>query len=160
MLAVALVASFAAVFWVRGDEGDAADTVAAAAQTPANSASEASAPSPTALALARLGRRSPADADADPFQAKTWYVAPPPPPPAPPPKSSAPPLPFLYVGKFEEVAGGKLVIYLARGDESFAVSPGDKFDHDYQFEGIERGQIVIVYLPLSIKQRLSVGAPD
>lgn len=50
-----------------------------------------------------------------------------------------------------------MLVYLARGNESFAVKPGEKFAGVYQFEGIEKGNVVILYLPLSVKQRLSIG---
>ncbi|MDD5330553.1 MAG: hypothetical protein PHX38_11135 [Sulfuricella sp.] len=158
-LFLVLAASLAAAFWVRGEDDDSAEAVAAPARVQERSA-EPSVPQIPSLALDRLGRRMPADTDIDPFPAKGWYVPPPPPPPAPPPKPTAPPLPFQFVGKFEDTAGGKPVIYLAKGNESFAVSPGDKFDDVYQFEAIERGQMLIVYLPLSIKQRLPLGVPE
>ena len=49
------------------------------------------------------------------------------------------------------------MVYLSKGNESFAVKPGEKFDGAYQFEGVENGNVVILYLPLSVKQRLSIG---
>lgn len=158
-LLLALSGSLAATFWVRGED-DAAETAVAVPSRSSDRTTEPAEPPAQTIALDRLGKRVLPDTDADPFRAKSWYVPPPPPPPAPPPKPTAPPLPFQYVGKFEESAGGKVVIYLAKGNESFAVSPGDKFDSAYQFEAIERGQMVIVYLPLSIKQRLPVGVSE
>jgi hypothetical protein len=116
------------------------------------------------LALARLARRKPSGTDLDPFPAKTWYVAPPPPPappPAevlPPPKPTAPPLPFQYMGKLEEPESGKLVIYLAKGSESFSVSAGDTFDGVYRLDGVQRNKLRIFYLPLAIKQTLVIGS--
>lgn len=157
-LFAALAASLAAAWLVRDEEVTDLAVVTAAGD-------DRSAPRPAVtqsaqltLDLGRLGRRAPADTDADPFRPKSWYVAPPPPPPAPPPKPSAPPMPFQYVGKFADADDSNLVVYLAKGNESFAVKPGDKFANDYRFEGIERGQIVIMYLPMSLKQRLPIGA--
>lgn len=101
----------------------------------------------------------------NPFSVKSWYAPPPPPPlptaavlpPLPPPIPTAPPLPFSYVGKFQQQVG-KWVIYLAKGDQTYAVSPGDAFDNVYRFEGIENDKLVIQYLPLSTKQFLLIGA--
>lgn len=50
-----------------------------------------------------------------------------------------------------------MMVYLARGNESFAVKAGEKFAGVYQFEGIEKGNLVILYLPLSVKQCLPIG---
>ncbi|TAN86831.1 MAG: hypothetical protein EPN14_00065 [Gallionella sp.] len=66
-------------------------------------------------------------------------------------------MPFQYSGKSEDADGGNLLVYLAKGNESFAVKPGEKFAGVYQFEGIEKGKLVILYLPLLVKQRLSIG---
>lgn len=112
------------------------------------------------LALERLSRRPPETTDIDPFRAKSWYVPLPEPPSAPPPKPTAPSLPFQYSGKSEDADGGNMMVYLARGSESFAVKPGEKFAGVYQFEGIERSNLVILYLPLSIKQRLPIGMTE
>lgn len=110
------------------------------------------------LALQRLTRSEWATSDADPFRAKSWYVTPPAPPPPPPPKPTAPPLPFKYMGALEDTSqNGKTLVYLAKGNDSFQVAVGDKFADGYQLEKIERGQLVIRYLPLSILQTLSTG---
>lgn len=99
-------------------------------------------------------------AERNSFAPKSWYVPPPPPKPtaitAPPPPS-APPLPFVYLGKFEE-EGGKWVVYLIKGEQPFIVGKGQTFDSVYRLEGIENGSLVIVYLPLSIKQYLPLAA--
>jgi hypothetical protein len=160
-LFLALLVSLAAAWWAPdSEEEQGATVVAVAARTRPHQEERAVPAQPTGLDLDRLGRRSPTDTDADPFRAKSWYVAPPPPPPAPPPKPAAPPMPFQYVGKFDDAGGGNLVVYLAKGSESYAVKPGDKFADDYRFEGIEKGQVMITYLPMSLKQRLPMGASE
>jgi len=97
-------------------------------------------------------------------------------PPAPKPvvapviaPPSAPVLPFLYAGKFEqpvpknsadpELQGrtSQTVVYLTRGNESFAVSSGDAIDASYRFVGLEGETLVFLYLPLSTKQTLNIG---
>lgn len=157
ILVLGLVASVAAALWVRDQEREEkTSVVTAVARDSAISASDKPEENQR-LALERLNQRMSESTDIDPFRAKSWYVPLPEPPPAPPPKPTAPPLPFQYAGKSEDADGGNLLVYLARGNESFAVKPGEKFAGVYQFEGIERGNAVILYLPLSVKQRLPIG---
>jgi hypothetical protein len=165
LLLSALTLSLGAALWVRSEEDGKPEIVVPTRQD-ATSA-RIGPPSPEdkdgmpALALDRLSNRTTATSDVDPFRVKTWFVAPPAPPPPPPPKPTAPPLPYTYVGKFEDTdAGGKLVVYLAKGNDSFAVSPGDTFDDIYRFEKLDKGNLVFEYLPLAIKQRLPVGIPE
>jgi hypothetical protein len=95
----------------------------------------------------------------NPFVAKSWFVqplagAPVAPPPPPPP--SAPPLPFSFAGTLE-AEPGHVVYYLVAGDQSYAVSSGEAFAGQYRLAGIENGQLVIVYVPLGIKQFLPLN---
>lgn len=158
-LAVAVAASIA-VTRPPADDQTVVAAEARPAQLPASadSAQTQAAATQPGLALKRLARSDWSESDADPFRAKNWYVAPPAPPPPPPPKPTAPPMPFKYMGALEDTAqGGKTLVYLARGNDSFQVAVGDKFADSYQLEKIERGQVVIRYLPLSILQTLSTG---
>jgi hypothetical protein len=106
--------------------------------------------------LDKLSRGAMTAGDLNPFNAKSWYVPPPPPPPGPPPKPTAPPLPFTYIGKLEE-EGGRWTVYLAKGEQSYVVKKGETFDNVYKLEGLENGNLVIQYIPLSIKQFLPIG---
>ena len=118
----------------------------------------ASATAPS-LALERLARLSEPMGENNPFAAKSWIVAPPAPVAAvvvAAPAPVAPPLPFSYAGKLE-VEGGRWIYYLARGDQSFAVSKGDVFDGVYRFDGVDQGSLVIFYLPLSTIQKLPIN---
>lgn len=158
ILFAALAASLGAALWVRGQEGDS-EAVVKPVEGGNNHPTVApeTAEREGRVALERLNRRAPSGTETDPFRLKTWFVAPPPGPPPSPPKPTAPPLPFKYMGSFEEPSSGKLIVYLAKGDESFPVSPGDKFDDNkYQFDGIGKGRITITYLPLSIKQNITL----
>jgi len=95
------------------------------------------------------------------FAVKSWYVAPPPPPvvaPPPPPKPKAPPLPFVFMGRMSDPAGG-MVVYLVKGDRTFPVKGGETLENLYQVEKISAGEIEFVYLPLKEKQVLAIGAP-
>lgn len=154
-LAVAVLASIAVS---ESPVDDSAAVVAPMQTARTESAPDAAAARTPGLALQRLTRTEWTESDADPFRVKSWYVAPPPPPPPPPPKPTAPPLPFKYMGALEDTGqGGKTMVYLAKGNDSFQVAVGDKFADGYQLEKIERGQLVIRYLPLSILQTLSTG---
>ncbi|MFA5082293.1 MAG: hypothetical protein WC474_07105 [Hydrogenophilaceae bacterium] len=93
------------------------------------------------------------------FAAKSWYVPPPPPPPPkplPPPPPMAPPLPFAFMGQYLE-PGGRQVIFLVKGDRLYTTSPGEVIDGTYRVENIQSGQLGLIYLPLNIRQTLSVG---
>ena len=94
----------------------------------------------------------------DLFRAATWYVAPPPPPPAkpePPPPPSAPPLPFSYVGQYRDEGSHQFM--LARGNRLITVAVGDNIDRNYRLEGLDNGVLTILYLPLDIRQTLTIG---
>lgn len=113
------------------------------------------------LPLEQLDQRRQAAPPKDVFQSKSWYVAPPPPkpvpppPPPPPPPPSAPPLPFQFVGKLDD--GGALKVFLQRGNRVVTVGVGDVIDNTYRVESITDTQMTLIYLPLDIRQVLSVG---
>ena len=117
------------------------------------------------IKLDRLQRRdAPSDTDkvaADAFAAKSWHVPPPPPPPpkpvakAPPPPPAAPPMPFSFMGRYEE--GGTRIILLVKDDRIYTVSEGDVIENTYRVERLAGGQLELTYLPLSIKQTISAG---
>lgn len=157
ILILGLLVSAGAALWVRGSDDDGTAVVTAISREGATPAAAAAPTDFQRLPLERLNQRPPTPSDIDPFRARSWYVPPPAPPPPPPPKPTAPPLPFQYMGKSEDAGGGNMMVFLAKGNESFTVKPGDKFDGVYQLEGIEKGSLVILYLPLSVKQRLSIG---
>lgn len=116
-----------------------------------------------ALNLSELRRRAASSEPADVFQSKSWYV-PPPPPPAPPvvpmaivvpPPPSAPPLPFNFLGLYQD--SGKPVVFLVRGDRLLTVQPGEVIEGTYRVEEIVGSNLGLTYLPLNIKQILSIG---
>jgi hypothetical protein len=96
------------------------------------------------------------------FKAISWYVPPPPPPPPPPPKPvpppppTAPPMPFSYLGRYED--GGKLIIFLVRGDRIYTVAEGEVIENTYRVERLTGSWLELTYLPLNIKQTIGVGA--
>lgn len=99
------------------------------------------------------------DKSTDLFAGKSWYVPPPPPkpkPPPPPPPPTAPPLPFGFMGSYQE-PDGRLVIFLTKGERLYTVSPGDVIDGTYRVEDVVAGQLGLTYLPLNIRQSMTVG---
>lgn len=100
----------------------------------------------------------------DLFKAASWVVPPPPPPqqqasaipPPPPPPPQAPPLPFGFMGRYDD--GVKPVYLLTRGDLVLTASVGEKLDGSYQVEALQGNALVINYLPLNQRQTLDVGA--
>jgi hypothetical protein len=107
-----------------------------------------------------LGKRVPSKhKTVDIFKGKSWYVAPPkakPPPPPPPPPPTAPPVPYSYMGSYQG-DDGRLIIFLTRGDKVYSVSAGDVLEGTYRVGGIESGQLVLIYLPLNIRQTINIG---
>ena len=102
----------------------------------------------------------------DLFKSKSWFVPPPPPQkvsppppskPEPPPPPTAPPLPYTYLGTYQE-PGGKLAIYLTRLGKIYLVSSGDTLENLYHIDDIQDGYLGMTYLPLNIKQTLRIGA--
>jgi hypothetical protein len=93
------------------------------------------------------------------FTTKSWYVPPPPPPPQkpmPPPPPTAPPLPFTFLGQYQD-SPERVVFFLVKGDKIYTVSAGDVVEGTYRIEGASGGQLALTYLPLNIRQLLSTG---
>lgn len=114
---------------------------------------------PGPVRLDQLVRPAPDAGPQDVFAPRSWYVPPPPPPPvkpAPPPPPSAPPLPFTYLGKFQE-SPERLIVFLVKNDRVYAVTEGDVIDNIYRVEGITAGLLALTYLPLDIRQTIAVG---
>jgi hypothetical protein len=117
------------------------------------------------IELDKLQRRdAPSDSDkvaSNAFGAMTWHVPPPPAPPKPvakpepPPPPSAPPMPFTFLGRYED--GGTRTILLVKGERIYTVAEGDVIDQTYRVERLAGGQLELTYLPLDIKQTISAG---
>ncbi len=91
------------------------------------------------------------------FNSTSWYVPPPPPPSLPPPAPTAPPLPFTYLGQYKDPTSSATVIFLSSADRVYTVSEGDVIDGTYKVGPMSSGQLELMYLPLNIKQSLSVS---
>lgn len=94
------------------------------------------------------------------FSVISWYVPPPPPPPrslppTPPPQPAAPPLPFSYLGRYQESQA--VVIMLVKGDRIYTVSAGEVIENIYRVDGLVGDRVELTYLPLNIKQTIDTG---
>lgn len=106
-------------------------------------------------------KTAPEPAVGNAFSATSWYVPPPPPPPPPPrkppppPPPTAPPMPFSYLGRYEEAGG--LVILLVKNERIYTVSVGDVIENIYRVDAYAPGRLELTYLPLDIRQTISTG---
>ncbi|MFZ2161167.1 MAG: hypothetical protein WAW02_03010 [Sideroxyarcus sp.] len=132
---------------------------AVSASAPTREKATGRSPQATArVELERLKRPPPKTVQANAFRANSWYVPPPPPPPPPPapvPAPTAPPLPFVYLGRYED-APTQLAILL-KGERMYTVAEGEIIDNTYRVERFTPGRVELMYLPLNIKQSLSTG---
>jgi len=101
----------------------------------------------------------------DAFAKLTW-LPPPPPVLAPAPQAlapvvpQAPPLPFTFVGLLEQGAT-RTQAFLAKGDALLVVAEGDMLDSNtYRVESVSAQQIVVMYLPLSTPQTITLLGPS
>jgi hypothetical protein len=76
--------------------------------------------------------------------------------PAAPPAPMVPPLPFRYLGKI--IDGEKTAVFLARGEDNYSVEPGQMVDSQYRVEQVTDNTVTFTYLPLGIRQVMSVPA--
>jgi hypothetical protein len=118
--------------------------------------------------LERLSQIAPQPGDkkmvGDAFNVTSWYVPPPAPrvvakpveveiaPPAPP---AAPPLPFVYLGRYGDTAARTII--LSKGDRIYTVAVGDIIENSYRVEKFTQGAVHLTYLPLNIEQTLRTG---
>lgn len=157
LLALALAVIFAAAAANR-EESESADVVAASRRADKTKAEGTRVAVAADLDPAQLRREANAGETGNAFESKSWYLPPPPPPPAKPlapPPPSAPPLPFTYLGRYDDSA--KPVIFLVRGDRILLVSAGDVIEGTYRVDGIAGSALGLTYLPLNIRQTLDIG---
>lgn len=158
VLAAALAATLAAVFWPAREAEDLATVEpvrrAAPAATAARPGVSASAAAPVGQELA--APRFTPEMAADLFPAQTWAPPPPPPPkPPPPPPPAPPPLPFKYLGRWAE-AGGE-VVFLTHGNGVLRIHGGEVLPGGWRVDEIARGRVVFTYQPLNMQQTLGIA---
>ncbi len=70
------------------------------------------------------------------------------PPPAPPP------LPFTYLGKWQE--NGQDVLFLAQGNRVLPVRQGETH-HGWRLDQVKDDAMTFTYVPLAMQQTLRIG---
>lgn len=78
--------------------------------------------------------------------------------PPPPPAPSAPPLPFTYLGKL--IDGDKLEVFVAHEGEHYSLEKGKTISGEYRVESVTAHAVSFIYLPLGIRQKLSIPATE
>lgn len=164
VLAAGLAVTLGLSAWTHWRQQRTPEVVEASAAVVARAAPSTGTPASPGHSDAGLPLRAQPDGTVpsfDPFAVRSWAPPPPPPepppPPAPVPEPIAPPLPFQYMGRQEQVAGkGQTVFFLTRGDEVHTVTVGQVLG-EYRFDGMEQGLLRFTYLPLSTVQEMSIG---
>lgn len=153
MLALALAATLAAVFWPQPkEEAGVVDVVGAVAKRegvhrPASVPQAQGAREDSQLGAMRGNL----------FPAQTWRPPPPPPPkvvPLPPPPPVAPPLPFQYVGRWKE--GGRDVVFLAQGNRMVTAQVGDNLA-GWRLDQATDAALSFTWTPLNMQQTLRIA---
>ena len=73
---------------------------------------------------------------------------------APPPAPTAPPLQFRYAGK--AISDNQTWVFLSRSGENHIAKIGGKVTDQYRLDAINDTAITLTYLPLNIKQTLTL----
>lgn len=157
--AAALVLSASIGLLVAG--GNAPEPMEITARSAAPGGERSPAASAEDLRLDLLHRAAQAGPQRDAFSARAWQQpaparAAPPASVEPPPPPTAPPLPFAFMGRFDN-PGDKTVYYLVEGDKLHTVSEGETINGTYRIEAVKEISMDILYLPLAITQTLALG---
>jgi hypothetical protein len=157
-----LLAGVTAVVFMAAAADNIADNNAVPAAEPAPPPKARTEPkepaNPTEVDVVQPRRVAATDEPANLFAGKSWFVPPPPPPPpkpAPPPPPMAPPLPFTYLGRYQD--GDIPIIFLVRANRVMPVKVGDVIEGTYRVDGIVGATLGLTYIPLNIKQSLDIG---
>ena len=73
---------------------------------------------------------------------------------APPPVSVAPPLPFRYLGRFDD--GDRVAVFLEEGQNTYSVAAGEMIDQRYRVERISDTSVIFRHVLLGIEQTLPI----
>jgi hypothetical protein len=158
LLALALVVVLAAVEVYRS-ESEEVLAFAEAAQTGTKNREPRRMGDVGELDLSQPRRVTDAGETADIFAGKSWHVPPPPPSAAESlllASTTAPPLPFTYLGSYEDRE--KPVIFLVSEERVLVVSVGDVIESTYRVDGLVGTALNLTYLPLKIRQSLDIGS--
>lgn len=152
-LAAALLATLAATLWPQPED----DSVVPARKSPRvgqpapahpAAAAPAPAPAPGERLVAMQGNLFPQQTWQPPPPSPKPYIPPPPPPP------QAPPLPFKYLGHWEE--GGRKTLLLMQGEQPIPVEPGQTLAGSWRVDTISEHAVVFTYVPLDLQTTLGI----
>lgn len=171
VLTALLAATLAAAWWVGREEGgEGAEVVGAVTSGRQAKARplipdpspqggrERLPPSPAGGGAGGEGGRTPENRfialGPDLFPVQTWRPPPKPVVLPPPPPPQAPPVPYKYLGRWQE--DGAEVIFLAEGDRTRAVRRGERLGQ-WRVEEIRGDSMTLLYLPLDQTRTLRLA---
>ena len=95
----------------------------------------------------------------NPFKVHSWEVVPPikKVKPEPPPPPVAPPAPFTYIGKLENMQTPPQIFLLGNG-KLYTTQAGENIDQQWRLDAEETNVLRLTYLPLNLPQMLSKSA--
>jgi len=67
-------------------------------------------------------------------------------------------LPFQYLGKMIE--DGRTSVFLARGEESLVVRPGQTIEGQYRVDSVSDAAVSFTHLPSGARKTLTIAAPN
>lgn len=160
LLAALLAATLAAAWWVGREEGGDVPEVVGAISSgrQAGTSSPIPGPSPQGGGAGGAGGHTPENRftaiGPDLFPVQTWRPPPKPVVLPPPPPPQAPPVPYKYLGRWQE--DGAEVIFLAEGDRTRAVRRGERLGQ-WRVEEIRGDGMTLLYLPLDQTRTLRLA---
>ncbi len=155
LLACSLLLALPVVVWVNAGEQAPQPAPKIDAGTAGRGAAPVAEPQLAMLDLKPLRRGDGSASIHDAFAVRSWL----PPKPVrsgPPPKPEAPPLPFTYTGKLVE-EGKPTLVFLTKQNDNYVVRAGDVLENAYRVEEVGSETMTLSYLPLNVRQTLSIG---
>ncbi|MCU0842289.1 MAG: hypothetical protein MUC79_11305 [Thiobacillaceae bacterium] len=156
LLYAVLAATVAAAWWTASREseqdGEVVEVARPGEPRAAPGAGQADGPAPAGARRATADRFQAKGPDLFPKQ--SWQPPPPPPPkyvPPPPPPPVAPPLPFTYVGRWQD--GDGEVFFLGQGQQVHNLRQGDRVGQ-WRLDGVAPGSLTFTYLPMDKQQTM------
>lgn len=170
LLGSALIATLIAVVLVGGEDEETIINTVEPVQSAKSSVDKTKAQESNSeyLDISKLGQRKFNPSAGELFASTTWTPKPPSvsleeqaakaaqiakssPPPAP----TAPPLSFKYTGK--AISGNETWVFLAQSGENLIAKIGGKINDKYRLDAITDEMVTMTYLPLNIKQTLTIN---
>ncbi len=162
-LALALLVTLLATFWPQPQDDGVVSVAARDKRVESRVATRSTSakvevPRLSTLPPPRLGLMQ-----ADLFPAQSWRPPPPPPPPAPifvpsppppPPPPVAPPLPFQYLGRWQEA--GKEVVFLSQSNNVMKAQVGEVIA-GWRLEQVNPGTLTFTWTALNMQQLLRIA---